>query len=186
MRRALAVASVLAVTTPALADERGPYVHGFGTLALGESLRLNNPFRLPGSLGKSQESVSLASPYVDVGFGATLGAPSGLQHGLLVHASFATSGIPQTVVTPSYVALLRLPTIMPYARAGLPFVLTPTSNVGGEIALGGIYPLTGVFALTAELGASGFYGAATREVSATFVPLIFGQVGVAFDLEVLP
>lgn len=186
MRRAVAVVTVLAVSTPALADERGPYVHGFGTLALGESLRMNNPFRLPGALGKTPESISLAAPYVDLGFGATLGAPSGLQHGVLVHASIATSGIPQTVVTPSYVALLRLPSIMPYARAGVPFILTPTSNVGGELALGAIYPFTGVFGVTAELGASGFYGAATREVSATFVPLVFAQVGVAFDLEVLP
>ena len=40
--------------------------------------------------------------------------------------------------------------------------------------------------LSAEVGGAAFYGAATREVSATLVPLLYGQAGVAFDWEVLP
>jgi hypothetical protein len=31
-----------------------------------------------------------------------------------------------------------------------------------------------------------FYGAATRQVAATFIPLTYLQAGVAIDFEVLP
>ena len=184
-RLGLALALVL-LPVAAAADERGPYVHTFGALALGDALRLNNPYRLPSRLGRTQESVSLAAPYADVAAAAAFGAPSGFQQGLVVHASFALSGIPQTVVTPSYLALLRRGPLIPYARAGLPFVLRPDRNVGGELALGGIFLFSGAVGVTAELGSSLFYGAATREVSATLVPLPFFQLGVAVDLEVLP
>ena len=187
MKRAGFIAvAVLGLARPALAEERGTYVHSFATASIGEALRFNNPYRLPTPLGKSPESVSLAAPYGDLGIGATFGAPSGLQHGALVHWSFALAGIPQAVVTPSYVAMLRNGASMPYARAGLPFVLGPDPNVGGELALGGIYLFSGAVGRTGELGASAFYGAATRDVSATFVPLLFAQLGVAIDLEVLP
>lgn len=186
MKRGLLALAVVAIASPARAEDRATYVHAFATLAAGEALRFNNPYRLPTQLGKTPESVSLAAPYGDLGLGATLGAPSGLQHGALVHWSFALGGIRQSVVTPSYVALLRLGAAMPYARAGLPFVVGPDPNVGGELALGGIYLFSGAVGVTGELGGSAFYGAATREVSATFVPLLFLQLGVAVDLEALP
>lgn len=199
MRRArwapLVVLAALALAPRAHADEparvgppaRGYYANALATVAVGQSLRFNNPYRLSTPLGSTARSVSLAAPYLDVGGALLLGAPSGLQHGLSLRFTTALSGVPQDVFTPSYIALYRAgPAVMPYARAGLPFVLEPNPNMGGELAAGVVYLFTGGLGLTAELGASAFYGAATREVSATFIPLVFGQLGVAGNLEVLP
>lgn len=166
---------------------RGPHVHVVSTAALGESLRFNNPYRLQRPLGSTTESVSLAAPYADLGVLVTHGRPSGFEHGGSVRLAFALSGISQSVVTPSYVLLRRLsPRLEVWGRAGLPYVTGPSPNVGGELSLGGAWLFTGGVGVTAEVGATGFYGAATREVSATFIPLAFAQLGVAIDWEVLP
>ena len=43
------------------------YWHSFATLALGDGLRFNNPYRLSTPLGKTPESVSLTAAYYDLG-----------------------------------------------------------------------------------------------------------------------
>lgn len=167
--------------------ERGAYVHVVGAVTAGKSLRFNNPFRLAEPLGKSAESVSTGAGYVDVAVGVFPRVVNGLQHGVWVHHSQAMSGVSQGVFAPSYAALWRgAGAVMPYARVGVPIVTGPEVNLGGELAAGAVLRLTAGLGVTAEAGGVAFYGAATREVEATFVPLLYGQVGVAIDLEVLP
>jgi hypothetical protein len=182
----VALASGLLLASEARAEERAPYVHLVGAAAVGDSLRLNNPFRLPTPLGKTPESVSTAAPYLDLSLAILGGNPSGWQHGVWTHLSLALSGVPQQVLAPSYAALRRGAGWMAYGRAGLPVVLAPDANVGGELAFGGVYLLSGGLGLTAEAAGTAFYGAATREVSATLVPLLSLQLGVVVDFEALP
>jgi len=185
------VAGALALATfsgtrDAAAEERGPYVHFFGAVAAGEALRFNNPYRLSTQLGRTGRSVSLAAPYVDFSGAALVGSPTFIHHGVHAHLSTALAGISQSVFAPSYIAALRRPEFTAYARLGAPIVLGPQVTTGLEIGVGGLYYLRSGLALTAELGESAFYGAATREVAATFIPLTYLQVGVAVDFEVLP
>ncbi len=185
--RAAVALSLLSSVASAEATTRGAHLHTVSTAAIGQAVRFNNPYRLERPLGATPESLSLAAPYADVGALVTRGRLSGFEHGGSLRVSFALSGITQSVVTPSYVLLRRwTPSIEAWARAGAPYVTGPSPNVGGELSVGAAYLFTGAIGLTAEAGASGFYGAATREVSATFVPLAFVQVGVAVDWEVLP
>ena len=170
----------------AAAEEGGPYVHLFGALTAGEALRFNNPYRLSTQLGQTGRSVSLAAPYVDFATAALVGSPTFLHHGVHVHVSTALTGISQSVYTPSYITALRRRDFSAYARIGAPIVLGPQTTTGLELGMGGLYYLRSGFALTAELGESVFYGAATREVAATFIPLTYLQAGVAIDFEVLP
>jgi hypothetical protein len=180
-------AFALCASSSAAAEERGPYVHLLGGAALGQSLRFNNPFRLATPLGSSPESISLTAPYLDVSVGAFLGLPWGAQHGVWVHHSLALSGIDQTVITPSYAFLWRFHRgDALYGRVGPSFVTAPDPNVGAELAAGGVYMLSGAFGLNAELIGSAYYGAATRQVAATLVPLLSLQLGVVIDWEVLP
>lgn len=183
----LFVAALAAEASAAEVPSRGAHVHLVSTAALGESLRFNNPYRLERPLGSTPDSVSLAAPYADLGVIATRGRLTGFEHGASLRLAFALSGISQSVVTPSYVLLRRLsPRLEVWGRAGLPYVTGPSPNVGGELSLGAVWLFTGAAGITAEVGATGFYGAATREVSATFIPLAFAQVGVAIDWELLP
>lgn len=183
----VAAGVVLGESERADAQERGPYVHLLGGVSVGSSLRFNNPFRLEQPLGETSESVSLAAAYLDVAGAALLGLPWGAQHGLWLHGSWALQGIDQSVMAPTYVFLWRFERGRALlGRVGPSIVLGPDVNVGGELAVGGIYPLTGAIGLTAELLGTGYYGASTREVSATFVPLLSLQVGLVLDAEVLP
>jgi hypothetical protein len=167
-------------------EERNPYVHLFGALTIGDALRFNNPYRLGTQLGKTGQSLSISAPYVDVAGAALLGSADGLQHGVHLHLSTALTGISQSVFAPSYIVGVRRSSFTAYARGGFPIVLSPQTTTGLELAVGGLYYLRSGFALTAEAGESLFYGAATREVSATFIPLTYLQAGVAVDFEVLP
>jgi hypothetical protein len=170
-----------------LAPASGAYLHFLGALAVGRGIRFNNPYRLATPLGDDAESLSLTQAYLDGSVTTTLGNPSGLQHGGSVHMSLTSSGVPQEVVTPSYVALLRLPPrFIVYGRAGLPVILEPDLNLGYELAAGSVFLVTGGLGLTAELAGDLFYGAATQDESVTTIPLLSFQLGVAVDLEVLP
>ncbi|MFO0661758.1 MAG: hypothetical protein U0165_18285, partial [Polyangiaceae bacterium] len=149
-------------------------------------LRFNNPYRLEKPLGSTAESVSLSARYLDLGLGVLSQYAGRFQHGVHLHWSRSLSGIPQSVVTPSYMVLYRpSASYWAYARGGVPFVLSPDKNMGGEIALGGAWFALSGIGLTAEIGGDGFYGAATREVSATFIPILYAQAGLVFDLEIL-
>jgi hypothetical protein len=170
-----------------LQPANGSYLHLFGALALGKGIRFNNPYRLATPLGDDAESLSTTATYVDASIGATGGDPEGLQHGVSFHISFAVTGIPQEVVTPSYVALYRFPPrFFAYGRAGLPVILEPDANVGYELALGGAYLVTAGIGATAELVGDLFYGAATQDEAVTTIPVLSFQLGVLVDFEVLP
>lgn len=165
----------------------GTFMHMFGGLAVGRGLRFNNPYRLATPLGDDAESLSLTATYADAWLSATFGDPHGLEHGGSVHFSVALEGVPQEVLTPSYVVLSRLgPRILGYGRAGLPLVLGPDANIGYELALGGAYLVTAGLGLNAELVGDLFYGAATQERAASAIPILSLQLGVLVDYEVLP
>jgi hypothetical protein len=165
----------------------GTYVHTFGTLELGRGIRFNNPYRLDTVLGDSPESLSLTATYLDLGLGAALGPADGLQHGAMLHFAIALDGIPQEVLTPSYVAVSRLhEEFLLYGRAGIPIVLEPDWSAGGELALGGAWLVTAGLGVGSELVGSLFYGAATSERPVTVIPVVSLQVGLFADYEILP
>jgi hypothetical protein len=159
----------------------------FGGAAVGRGLRFNNPYRLQTVLGDDAESLSLTAPYVVLHFGVVFGSAGRIAHGGALHLSFATSGVPQQVLTPSYVLVYRAnPHVDLVGRAGLPIVTTPESNVGFELAGGAVYNVTAALGLSASLVGSLFYGAATFESSRTAVPVASLELGVRYDYEVLP
>lgn len=165
----------------------GPYLHFMIFEDLGDSIRFNNPYRLETQLGSTGESLSRTPVYNNLGGALTLGKPNGLQHGLAVQWSRALSGLPQHVVTPSYVLLHGgLRPWIPYARAGIPIILNPDGNAGAEAALGASYMLLAGIGLHAELVGDVFYGAATWTTGRTTIPMLSLQIGVTLDYEVLP
>jgi hypothetical protein len=171
----------------AISAGTGTYVHTFGGVGIGRGLRLNNPFRLRTELGESSDSLSLTATYALIHVGAALGEPDGVQHGIDLRLSAALDGISQQVLAPSYIALYAFPKrLLVYGRLGAPVILAPDLNVGGEAALGGAGFVTGGIAIGGELAYSVFYGAGTWETAATVVPLVSIEVGVWFDLELLP
>lgn len=198
----LALAAALLAPSPAVADEDavpaeelpaalrpvdGSYLHLMGAAAVGRGLRFNNPYRLATPLGDDAESLSLSASYLDFGFGAALGDPNGFQHGGSLHLSLALQGIPQQVVTPSYLLVRRLPPyFLAFARAGLPVVIEPDLNLGYELAVGGAWLASAGLGVTAELVGDVFYGAATQDEALTVIPMLSLQLGLFVDYEVLP
>lgn len=163
------------------------YAHGFGALSLGRGLRLNNPYRLETQLGEDAESLSLTANYLDVALGVSFGDPHGLRHGGVGHLSVALDGIPQEVVSLSYLALAPVGRDwVILGRAGLPVVLEPDLGMGLEVALGGAWLMTGGTGITAELVSSLFFGAATWESDPTLLPIISFQLGAYAEYEVFP
>jgi hypothetical protein len=165
----------------------GGVVHLFGGLAAGRGLRFDNPYRLQTELGSNAQSVSLSATYLDAYLGAAFGGAGPIFHGAVVHGSFATDGIPQEVVTPSYLLLVRpAPRWGVVGRVGLPIVIEPDANVGFEMAAGGQLYLTAAVGLSASLVGSLFYGAATLDTPRTAIPILSFEAGAFFDYEVLP
>ena len=164
------------------------YFQGFGSLALGEGLRFNNPYRLSTPLGKTPESVSLTAAYYDLGLGVVRGGPSGLAHGAVLHLSIAAQGIPQEVVSISYIALERIGNgrTTLFARAGIPIILQPDLSGGLEAGFGAAFMLSAGIGVESELVGSVYYGAGTLDHSVTTIPVLSGELGLFFDYEVLP
>ena len=165
----------------------GHYVHTFTSLAYGRGLRLNNPYRLQTDLGDEEGGLSLTSGYVDLGLGAALGDPHGLQHGAVAHLSLATQGPSQEVLSLGYQLLLPFGrSVLGQARFSVPLVLEPDFGGGLELGVGAAYYLAGGIGLNAELAGSVFVGAATWEHDPTLWPVVSLQLGVFADYEVLP
>jgi hypothetical protein len=168
--------------------DSGPdYWHTFGSLSLGDGLRFNNPYRLSTELGKKPESLSLTALYFDLGLGVVRGPPDGLGHGAVVHLSIAAQGIPQEVLSLSYIALERFGagrTIL-FGRFGVPVILQPDLSGGLETAFGGAFMVTAGIGVQAELIGSVYYGAGTLDRSVTTIPVLSGELGLFFDYEVL-
>src|ERR1700722_19166516 len=194
---ALTVPSAAAVTLaavswvrPARAEEghaptvtKGGWVELSATSFVGDGLRFNNPYRLSTVLGSSAESLSRTAAYVDLGGTMLLGDPTSIAHGLSVRVSVALEGIPQTVLTPSYVALHRWGPWGAYGRAGPTLVLTPDTTWGLEGAAGGLwFPLAGV-GIAAEVVGDVFYGAGTRDVEVATYPVLSAQLGLWLSWE---
>jgi hypothetical protein len=165
----------------------GPFYDLFVTTMLGDGLRFNNPYRLSHELGSSGESLSTTAPYFDLAMGATFGKARGIEHGARLGWSVSVSGVPQQVITPSYLALVRLaPTWVAYGWAGLPILIEPDVNVGGELAVGGAWLARAGIGATCAVVVDGFYGAGTAETRASFYPVVSAQMGLIVSYEVLP
>jgi A/G-specific adenine glycosylase len=170
-----------------LAEPRGRYARILTTVGAGRGLRFNNPYRLRTQLGSTAESLSLTAPYVDLGLGLGFGNPFGLQHGPLVHVSVATEGVAQTSLSASYQLLHRGSSAwLGYGRVGAALLTSPDPNVGLEAGAGVSRFLTGAVGLNAEVVFDLFYGAGTYETRYTVIPVVSLQLGLMFDLEVLP
>ena len=158
----------------------------FATAFVGDGLRFNNPFRLATQLGSDARSVSRTASYADVGAALALGDPASASHGLALRASVAVEGVPQAVLTPSYVLFRRWNAWAAYGRAGLPVVVTPDPTWGVEGAAGGVWFVRAGIGLAAELVGDLFYGAGTREVATPAYPVLSGQAGVWLSWEAWP
>jgi len=167
-------------------EKRAGYMQLFATSFVGEGFRFNNPYRLATPLGSDAESVSLTSPYVDIGLGATFGGAGTFSHGMAFRMSFATSGVRQAVLTPSYLIYRRWSRAALYGRVGAAIVAQPESTWGGEAGVGGVAFVRGGLGVAAEVVGDVFYGAGTREVAITTIPVLSGQLGIVFAYEVLP
>lgn len=184
MKRALALSLGLALL-PEVALAARPW-QAMVTLYGGDGLRFNDPFRLATPLGSTAESVSRTASYVDVGAAVTLGEPGSLEHGIATRVAIATEGVQQGVLTPSYLAWLRLrPSWAAYARAGLPLVISPDVTWGLEASLGGVWFFRAGLGITAEVVGDVFFGAGTREVRTATYPVLSGQLGFVVSYEVV-
>jgi hypothetical protein len=158
----------------------------FASLEFGGGFRFNNPYRLATELGSTAQSVSLTASYADLGVGATFGAADGLQHGAAVHASFAMVGVPQAVITPTYLAAYRGPNpFLVYGRAGPSIIVTPDPTGGIEVAAGFAWFVTGKLAIASELVFDVYYGEGTHHVAIATYPILSGQLGLLFEHEFL-
>jgi hypothetical protein len=167
--------------------ERGAYFDFFGTAMFGDGLRFDNPYRLSHQFGATGQSLSSTAPYMDLAIAATTGPPEGLQHGARLGWTVSVNGVPQQVITPSYLALRRLgASFIVYGWAGLPILLEPDANVGGELAVGGSWLARAGLGAAFALVADGFYGAGTRDTRAAFYPVVSAQLGIFVAYEVLP
>ncbi len=166
----------------------GAYWHGFGSLSFGKGLRLNNPYRLSTPLGKTPESVSSTATYYDLGLGAVRGPPDGLAHGAVLHLSIAAQGIPQEVLSLSYIGLDRIGNgrTLLYGRAGIPVVLQPDLGGGFEAAFGAAFMISAGLGVQSEVVGSLYYGAGTLDRSVTTIPVLSAELGLFIDYEVLP
>jgi hypothetical protein len=156
------------------------------TTFIGDGLRFNDPYRLATPLGSSAESVSRTAGYAELGAAALHGDPLGFQHGLALRWSFAIEGVPQSVVTPSYVLWRRFREAALFARAGVPVVVSPDVTMGFEASAGAVLFVRGGIGVAAELVGDVFYGAGTREVATPAYPILAGQLGLVFAYEALP
>jgi hypothetical protein len=163
------------------------YWHSFASLSLGDGLRFNNPYRLSTELGKTSESLSLTAAYYDLGLGIVRGPPDGLAHGVVLHLSIAAQGIPQEVLSVSYIGLERVGngrTIL-FGRFGLPIILQPDLSGGLETAFGAAFMVSSGIGVQSELVGSLYYGAGTLDRSVTTIPVLSGEIGIFFDYEAL-
>jgi len=161
--------------------------HLFTGIGFGGSLRFNNPYRLRQQLGDTAESISVPPPYFNARIGATIRGAGKLSHGAELDASFGLAGVPQEVLTPSYVAIYHWsPRWAARGRAGIPLVIEPDFNAGFEVAAGGVFFGTATVGFTLDLVGSLFFGAATVDTPRTAIPLLSLEIGVLYDYEVLP
>jgi len=163
------------------------YARILAGVGFGAGFRFNNPYRLATQLGPTAESLSTTAPYTMLTLAAAFGAPDGLQHGAFASISFALTGVDQAVFTPGYIMMYRGPhRFLGYVRGGPAIILSPQTNVGGELAVGGAFFLTGSLGLSLDLAGNIFYGASTWEKKYPTYPVFSATAGLIVDFEVLP
>lgn len=150
-------------------------------VAAGRGVRFNNPYRLSRPLGSSPASVSLTAPYLESMGRVSWPGSIAHRHGVQLGLGFALNGITQWVVVPSYwLSFADSGNWQITARAGVPLILAPDFNLGGELAGGIRRELWPGFFLDVELLASLFIGAAVPDSSFTLYPLLSLQAGVSY------
>lgn len=163
------------------------YARFLAGIGVGAGVRFNNPYRLATQLGATGESLSTTAPYTMLTLAAAFGSPNGLQHGAFASISFALTGVDQAVLTPGYIMVYRGSNrLLGYARGGPAIILSPQTNVGGELAAGGAFFLTGSLGLSLDLAGNIFYGASTWEKKYPTYPVFSATAGLIVDIEVLP
>jgi len=195
----LVTAVVLTLATPAAAQEsaesqeshaptmrKSGWVDIFATAYVGDGLRFNNPYRLSTVLGSSAESLSRTAAYTDLGLAMAFGDPTLVAHGLAVRTSIALAGVPQAVLTPSYLLLHRWGPWGAYGRVGPTIVLSPDTTWGMEGSAGAIWFARAGIGVCAELVGDIFYGAGTHEVAVATYPVLSGQAGLWLSFEAMP
>jgi hypothetical protein len=189
--RALPVSASLALPVRAAADEALPPVRKpalvdvLGTAFVGDGLRFNNPYRLSTVLGSNAQSLSRTAGYAEVGGAVTLGDPTRAAGGVALRVSIALEGVPQSVLTPSYLVLHRAGAWGAYGRVGVPVVLSPDVTWGLEAAAGGLWFARAGIGVAAELVGDLFYGAGTREVAHPAYPVLSAQAGLWLSWEAM-
>ncbi len=196
---ALALALSLGLATSARADdiaavrpraqpepERATWFRVTGTLGVGMGLRFDNPYRLATPLGANAESVSRTAAYVDAGVALSFGEAEGITHGPVLRWDHAAQGVGQDVLTPSYALGKRWLAWEAWARVGVPIVLRPDVNAGGELALGGAWFATQGLGAWGELVGDLFWGAGTLDAKRPTYPVLSLQLGAIFEWERLP
>jgi len=173
-------------------EDRQPFARKTGwmdavaTAFVGDGLRFNNPYRLATVLGSQAQSLSRTAAYADFGAALLFANPAFVAHGPTLRISVSLSGVPQSVLTPAYLALHRSGRWGAYARAGVPFVLTPEPTWGLEGGIGGIWFARAGLGLATELVGDLFYGAGTREVATPAYPVLSAQAGLFLSWEAMP
>ena len=173
-------------------EDRQPFARKAGwmnavaTAFVGDGLRFNNPYRLSTVLGSQAQSLSRTAAYADLGAALLFADPAFLAHGPTLRISISLAGVPQSVLTPSYLALRRTGCWGVFARAGVPFVLTPEPTWGAEGGVGGIWFARAGLGVAAELVGDLFYGAGTREVATPAYPVLSAQAGLFLSWEAMP
>ena len=190
LARVLPLAATLAVPAAAAADEdalaplsRPVSVDVLATAFVGDGLRFNNPYRLATVLGSNAQSLSRTAGYVDVGGALLVGDPTRTASGVALRVSVALEGVPQSVLTPSYLLLHRAGAWGAYGRAGVPVVLSPDVTWGLEGGVGGVWFARAGVGVAAELVGDVFYGAGTRDVAHPAYPVLSGQAGFWLSWE---
>ena len=159
--------------------------HLFTSLEFGRGLRFNNPYRLATELGSDARSLSLIAPYGDLGLGFAYGPPDGVQYGGAIHASIGMAGVLGFATTVCFQATYRGPRrFMAYGRLG-PGINTPEVTLGGEVAGGFGWFLTGHVAVAGELVFDTWLGAGTRQVAVAVYPVLAAQLGLLVDYELM-
>jgi hypothetical protein len=73
-----------------------------------------------------------------------------------------------------------------YGRLGPAIAVAPDATLGGEIAAGFGWFLTGHLAIAGEIDFDAWWGAGTHHVAVATYPVLAGQLGLLVDYEILP
>lgn len=144
---------------------------------------------------------TLAPAYLSLRGGGVVPGQGRLRHGVQLGVSTnlsregaypsGTLALRQWVIVPSYVLRLGLdesplPAWIATARLGLPVVVSPDLTIGAELALGAQYFVRSGFGIFAEVIYDVFVGGRERDDSRSTHHLLTIEVGLQFELEVLP